>query len=378
MRELEEVGHTGGKVTFSIKIDDEGRVSFSVGYQHSRPTAAAMFAVYALPQGIAVGDIRLGGIGQKWNPPPLRECLPVFIASDSTGMFGHQCSACGGYWRAAHGGKVCPYCAQHVEESYQFLTEAQQRYVKEYCELLNSALHSGQPGEYVIDMDAVADAIGKTQVKPAFYYAEESQQNTFTCAACNAINDVLGTYSYCSSCGTWNGIQEMEKAIQKIRDRINAGGPYESCVKEAVATFDSLAGRYADQLLARVPLTSNRRSRLERARYHCLKTASDIFREVFDIDILKGLIPEDVAFATLRFHRRHVYEHRGGEADEKYIADSGDNVRLKQALRETKESAHRTASLVKRLGANLHSAFHDIFPPLEEPIRWNRQRTSER
>lgn len=83
---------------------------------------------------------------------------------------------------------------------------------------------------------------------------------------------------------------------------------------------------------------------------------------------------EDVAFGMLMFHRRHVYEHKGGEADEKYIKDSGDNVRLKQALRETRESAHRTANLVIKLGANLHRGFHEIFPPLEEPIRLNEQR----
>jgi hypothetical protein len=61
------------------------------------------------------------------------------------------------------------------------------------------------------------------------------------------------------------------------------------------------------------------------------------------------------------FHRRHVYVHKGGEADEKYIADSGDNVRLKQALRETQESAHRTASFVLKLAGNLHREFHELF-----------------
>ena len=86
---------------------------------------------------------------------------------------------------------------------------------------------------------------------------------------------------------------------------------------------------------------------------------------------------EDVAFATLRFHRRHVYEHKGGEADEKYIADSGDKVRLKQALRETQESAHRTASLVMKLGSKLHEGFHNIFPPLEEPIRTHERRKGQ-
>lgn len=372
--ELEEIAHTGGKVTFNVKIDAQGGVSYSVGLTHSRPTPASVFAVYAIPQGVAVGDIRLGGIGTSWNPPPLPGCYPVFISSDSTGMFGHNCPSCNGYWRADHGGKICPYCAFKAEENYHFLTEAQQRYVKEYCDVLSNALQSGQPGEYAIDMDAVAEAAGKNYAKPAFFYAEERQQNLFTCKTCGKVNDVLGTYAYCGSCGTRNDLQDLEMIIQGIRHRINAVGPYEACVKEAVAAFDSFAGQYAKQLLARVPLTPARKARLERAHFHNLGAVSDMFRNMFDIDILSGMSEENVAFATLMFHRRHVYEHKGGEADEKYIADSGDKVRLKQALRETQESAHRAASLVVKLAANLHKGFHEIFPPIEEPIRWHERR----
>ena len=77
--ELEEIAHTGGKVIFHINIDALGRLSYSVEYCHSRPTPAAMFAIYAIPEGVAVGDIELGGIGQPWNPPPLSNCFPVFI-----------------------------------------------------------------------------------------------------------------------------------------------------------------------------------------------------------------------------------------------------------------------------------------------------------
>lgn len=288
-------------------------------------------------------------------------------------MFGHQCPVCKGYWRASHGGKLCPYCAYKAEEHYHFLTDAQQRYVKEYCVTLSEALYSGQAGKYTIDMDAVADAVGKSHTKPAFYYAEERQQNLFKCVACGKVNDVLGRYAYCGSCGTRNDLQELEKIIQGIRDRANNGGPYEGCVKDAVAAFDSFAGQYAKQFLTRVPMTPARKSRLERAHFHNLASAAEIFRAIFDIDILAGISAEDVAFATLMFHRRHVYEHKGSEADEKYIADSGDQVRVKQALHETQESAHRTASVVVKLAANLHRGFHEIFPPLEKPIQWHNR-----
>lgn len=372
--ELVEIGHTGGKVTFHIKVDPQGRLSYSISYTHSRPTAAAMFAVYALPQGVAVGDIELGGIGQPWNPAPLPSCVPVFISSDSSGMFGRQCPACNGYWRGGCGGTICPYCAYKVEGRYRFLTDAQQRFVGQYCTLLGTAIDSGKAGEYTIDMDAVADSVGKDLPKPEFYYAEERQQNMFTCLACGAVNDVLGTFAYCSSCGTRNDLQELEKTIERIRESINAGGSCEASVREVVGAFDSYAGQYANQLARRVPLTPSRRGRLERARYHNLAAAAEIFQSIFDIEILSGFGDEEVAFTTLRFHRRHVYEHKGGEADEKYIADSGDKVRLKEALRESQETAHRTASLVAKLARNLHRGFHEIFPPQEEPIRLHQDR----
>jgi hypothetical protein len=372
--ELEEIAHSGGKVTFTVARSEDGRLSYQVGWSHSRPNPTAIFAVYAIPQGVAVGDIDMRGMGVPWNPPPLPNCYPVLIASDGTGMFGHECPGCGGYWRAARRSVTCPYCASQAGEKFHFLTRAQLRYVKQYCHVLNDALDAGAPGTYEIDMDEVADAAGKEEPKPAFYYAEESQQNLFTCSSCGARADVLGTYAYCPSCGARNDLQELEANIRSLRDRINAGGPYESYVRDAVSLFDSYATQCADQLRMRVPLTSARMNRLERARFHNLDVATELFRSIFDIDLVAGLSNDDLRFATLMFHRRHVYEHKGGEADEKYITESGDNVRLKQALRETQESAHRTATVVLRLAKNLHDGFHDIFPPLEEPIReYNRR-----
>lgn len=361
-------------MTFDVKVTADGGMSYSISWSHSRPNPTAIFAVYAIPQGVAVGDLRLAGMGVPWNPAPLPNCIPVLISSDSTGMFGHTCPECSGYWRTQSDGTICPYCALQVTERHQFLTAAQRRYVFEYCAVLNRALAAGKPGQHVIDMDAVADAAGKEQPQPAFYYAEERQQNLFACSACGARSDVLGTFAYCCACGTRNDLQELERSLTDLRVRINLGGPYEAYIKEAVASFDSLAGQYAKQLLAHVPLTPTRRGRLTNTSFHNLTHVQQLFIDLFGIDVLAGLDPKDVQFITRQFHRRHVYEHGGGEADEKYIADSGDPVRLKQALRESQETAHRTATLVARLGSNLHKGFHELFPPLDDPIRLAAER----
>lgn len=190
MAEFEEIGHSGGKITFSIVTDEEGRRGYQVGIRSSRPVPVVMIAVYALPQGVPVESIQLGGIGQPWNPPPFPGCFPVLIASDSQGKFGHHCPSCGGYWRSGPWPNICPYCATNAY-GYRFLSEAQLRYVRHYCGVLSEALDSKEDGEVVIDMDAVADAVGKEGDKPAFYVSEQSQQRKFTCGACEEFNDIF-------------------------------------------------------------------------------------------------------------------------------------------------------------------------------------------
>jgi hypothetical protein len=374
--EFREVAHCGGSVTVSISRDARGRGQYQQTWRHCRPVQAVIFAVYALPQGIVLCQVNLGGIGSRQDPPPVPGAYQVFIASDSEGKFGRQCPACNGYWRSDLIAQFCPYCGIQGGVT-EFLTIAQRSYVQQYCSKMNEALRADVDGDYIIDMDAVADAADAAiDNKPAFYYVELSQQNRFTCEACGGFNDILGTFGYCAVCGTRNDLQELSrKTIQTLRDRINTGGPYEGCVRDAVAAFDSFVGQYVKLLIRRVPLTQARRNRLENARFHNLKWVATELEETFDIKILEGLESDDVEFATLMFHRRHVYEHGGGEADEEYICNSGDkSVRLKQALRESLDSAHRIAGSVLKMVTNLHRAFHEIFPADERRIQRHKRR----
>ncbi len=177
----------------TVSTDANGRRGVSFGVQGSAPHPAAWFAVYALPPGHPVAMIQLGGIGQRWNPAPYPNCLPVFIGSDSQGLFGHQCPACEGYWRSkavpATWNLTCPYCGLSGE-THQFLTPGQRRFVEAVCELTAKAIDADTDGEHVIDMDQVADQVAKTNERPSFYYTEETQQNHYTCAACRHLGAV--------------------------------------------------------------------------------------------------------------------------------------------------------------------------------------------
>jgi len=368
--EFQEIGHCGGQITIRVKTDENGRRGIQFGIRHSRPTPAAWFGIYALPQGIPVGIMQMGGIGTNSNNPLNKGYYPIFIASDSHGMFGHQCPSCKGYWRSgmptAQGRMTCPYCGIR-SRGHDFLTEGQLRYVNSCCEHITQSIHSEHDGEYVINMDEVADAVGKDQEKPKFYYAEESQQNKFMCSACGESNDILGRYGYCSNCGRHNGVLELEKDINNIRDRIKGGQSYEACVKDTVSAFDSYARQIAKQLATSIPMTTARRKEWLKKKFHNLKPCAEALNTIFDINVFKQIEKNDIDFAILMFHRRHVYEHNGGEVDEKYIRDSGDtSVRPKQTIHESSSTALRITDLVMKMSKNIHDDFHGIFPPEEK------------
>ncbi len=375
------IAHCGGKVTIDVSLDPAtGHERYQLTWTHCRPTGAGFFAVYALPPGIVISQMDLGGIGSPIDPPPIPGCYQVFIGSDSEGKYGRQCPVCRGYWRT-HLGQFCPYCGFRGTV-VDFMTDAQSSYVQQWCATMGKALMTQVGGQYVIDLDAVADAANSAlPEKPAFYYTEQGQQNSYNCASCNEFNDILGTYGYCTGCGTRNDLQVFnERTVPEIRNRINSGGSYESCAKDTVAAFDSFIGHYVEHLLKRVPMTPARRARLGRRRFHELHAVERDMREIFDINVTKDLADDDKVFANRMFHRRHVYEHRGGQADQKYINDSGENnVRVGQALRESTDTAHRIVGIVQKMASNVHAGFHEIIPvdqrPIERYEKWKPSRS---
>jgi hypothetical protein len=368
--EFEEIGHAGGKIIFHIETDDKGRSSYQTTFSSSRPVPVVVIAVYALPQGVPVEKIQLGGIGQPWNPPPFSGCFAVFIASDSEGKFGHKCLCCNGYWRSGPWPNVCPYCGT-TASGHQFLSEAHRRYIRHYCEVLSEALAAGGNIDVVIDMDAVVDAVSKGSEKPAFYVSEQSQQRKFICGSCEEFNDILGRFGYCSLCGTRNDLADFEgQTVPSIRERLNAGNPSEDSLRDAVASFDSFVAQVAKQLVEWVPMTERRKHRLTKQRFHDFEEVRAAFKDWFDIDVCAGMSAAECLSVALMFQRRHVYEHNGGEVDQKYLDDSGDtNVQLKQRIHETKQGVHNLLGSLVKMARNIHGTFHELLPPIPEQSR---------
>jgi hypothetical protein len=374
--DFREVAHCGGKVSFEVSTENGAR-TYSVGYSGSSPKPMALFAVYALPQGMACGDIQLGGVGAPWNSPPFPDCIPVFIGSDSHGKFGHECPECKGYWRSSAAPSrwpmTCAYCGIRGG-TWQFLTSAQRRYTAHYANILMEALSSSEASlEVVIDMDAASDA--STAPKPDFYYGGQQQQTGFTCEACGCWNDIRGQYGYCGACGTRNNAQILREGLDRLRERLNEDKtPPADALKSAVSSFDSCCRNLVAQLTERVPLTKGRQNRLSAMLFHGLDPTTDL-RTIMDIDLVHGLDAADTGFLRMMFHRRHAFEHDGGHATARYLSESGDTSVAKGSLiRENRENVHRLIGLLNKMAGNFDKGFHELFPPEEKPVSLGRDR----
>lgn len=368
-QDFREVAHTGGKATFDIECDAEGRVRYAIGYTHSAPTPATLCAIYAHPDGFACGNVKLGVIGQPFNEPPFPNCVVVFMASDSLGQFGHECPRCKKRFRSsgipAAFRLTCPYCGLRTA-SFQFLTPPQRRYVEHYVKTLDEGLQTVAPNskkDLDIDMDALADAI-TGQARPDFYYSSTTQQTQFRCAACNSFNDILGRYGYCASCGWRNNRAILQAELQKARDELNAHSiGLTDAVKKVVSEFDSCARNYVDHLVSRIPMKAARRDRAKDLLFHNIERVDEVMRSTFDINLLKST-GDARDFIKMMFNRRHAYEHNGGVATARYLSESGDASHAEGMLiRENVGNVHRLIDCLLRMTETLDVDFHEIFPP---------------
>jgi hypothetical protein len=369
--DFKEIAHCGGKITFDIACDAEGRRSYSLGFVHDWPTPAAWIGIYASSQGIAVADFRIGGEGGGFEPQPPEDTFPVFLGSDSRLCWGHQCPRCHGYFRngihPATYPLICPYCGLRTN-AWRFLTASHKIYIKHYVTTLLDALEAqitpDTSRRIIIDVDTIA-AQGANEPKPQFYYTTESQQTRYRCDHCNDFNDIRGRYGYCASCGWRNNLQLLGSTFSEIRERLNARqvGPPD-VVRSAVSEFDACCRDMLRQISLRVPMKPGRRTHLDRLMFYDLNSAAiGVLKDMFEVDLLRGM-GDDSAFLNLMMHRRHVFEHNGGVADERYCRESGDpDARLGVLIRETQVNAHRLIGSLTRIVHNFDRDFHEIFPP---------------
>ncbi len=382
-KDFQEIAHCGGKATFHIVCDEAGRRTYAGGVTHSRPVPAAWVGIYALlPHGIPVSDFQIGGIGSGFQPLPEPGWIPVLLGSDSLECWGHQCPLCQGYYRNRWHPSIypltCPYCGLRTN-AYKFLTPGQKAYIGHYIQTLSESMDSEmEPGtekEIIIDMDAIAD-LGAAEPKPDFYYRSETQQTQYTCPHCGDFNDIRGKFGYCVSCGIRNNEQTLKETFKTLREKLNnLRLDPEYTVRAAVSEFDACCRDLTSQIRKRIPMKPGRRAELERLIFHDVESDSvSMMRRMFDVHIIRGM-SDDLAFFKMMMHRRHIFEHNGGVADERYIRESGDTgAHAGVLIRENQANAHRLIGCLSRMIKNFNEDFHEIFPPTQWPIDYHQKK----
>lgn len=382
VREFQEIAHTGGIYSVEIRTRADGVRELSVGYSHSRPTPASMFLLLALPQGIPFCVAPIGGLADP-NAVPNQvravETVNVMIGSDKHGLFGHACPRCNGYWRSdstpARWHMSCPYCSFR-SASHLFLTDGQKAFVKRFCEHYWETLDKAD-GKYVLDLDQIADQVMKGATAPAFFHAEQTQQQQWRCEACGGHNDILGKYGNCSCCGARNNKALLSAELGKLKPEIDAKPA--AMLRDAVSAFESSGRDCVKAMLQVVALSDKRGKRAEALRFHDFEKIESELKEIFDIDITEGFKSDEIKLGKLMFLRRHVHEHTGGVADANYIQRSGDaTVKVGQAIREKPEDVRAFVDLLDRMAANLDAGVLELIPADETALKVCAPRAKKR
>jgi len=111
-------------------------LSVASGVRHSRPGPATWIGICALssPQALPMGDFQIGGIGQEFRPPCPSGRLSVFLGSDSQQNAGINVRAPAIFSQSLPLGSLSADLSllRVCTASFQFLTEAQCRYVCHY------------------------------------------------------------------------------------------------------------------------------------------------------------------------------------------------------------------------------------------------------
>lgn len=354
-------------------VSENGTTRYSAGIEYTEALPLSVYCIWATESGVPMGVADFEDINGT-KPPPYG-CFQVLVPTDQRAMWGRKCPKCSGYWRtntpAFAASTVCCYCGSHFA-AHECLSDAQLAYVREACSFYMEVLEQNKDGFYKVSTRTLLELgieRGMPTARPEFF-VERSKQTKFTCTSCGNLDDILGRYGFCSSCGTRNDAALLELDISALRNAVNSGGiSPATALKEAVDGFDVIGRNIARLLCKLVPMTARRRAQWQRSNFAQLDEVTNGLGSHFDIDLFRGIAESERAFARRMFHRRHLYTHRGGIADQKYLSESGDTgVEEGQLLKENQEDLHRLFGSVARMGRNLLIGFHELFPPNEAPI----------
>ena len=275
----------------------------------------------------------------------LGNSISISIPSDEDQFTGRECpqSDCVGYFKIEFGTGLkgdglpchCPYCG-HAAGHDQFWTKEQIEYATSVAiRKITDAIHKDlkklefdhkPEGPFGIGLSM---KVTPGRRPPIHYYREKQLETEVVCTHCTLRYSVYGVFAFCPDCGQHNSIQILEKNLEMVgkmlkmatrQENVLAEKLIENALEDCVSAFDGF-GRE----LCRVHANKARISeKAEKINFQNLDGARQGFLDLFGIDLLTAVDPEEWRAATVAFQKRHLIAHKLSVVDQDYVRKTCD------------------------------------------------------
>lgn len=285
----------------------------------------------------------------------------VSLPTDADGFFGRECPEkdCLAYFKLHHseyglaksaGVLSCPSCGIRANHE-TFMTPEQiqrsQAAIRELAQatahqLLREAFHGFKPSR--------GSGAGLTfkpgpqhRPRPLPTYVERETVRTFICPAGAhraVIYDRLVACPYCGPDTPPRAVLDDNLAIlPRLLDSLDHLPAEDEAEVRALGGEPAMAERTltgavaAIQSFAKDLHASSGKPVRVRNPWQSPTRLAEQWKASFGANLFAGLTPDQVKTVRLGFARRHILEHNGGKADERYLAESGDTFALGRPVR---------------------------------------------
>lgn len=325
--------------------------------------------------------------------------VKLSIDSDEEGYFGRECPDCGGYFKMSVSEYKalpddiqlsCAYCGYRAEHSDFMTTDQKERAVSAVREIVMPAITSEmnrtlksierrpQPRN-LIDF-SIQVKPGRRTPKPLHTYMETETRRELSCNTCGNHTAVYRISMFCPVCGMRPPLEAFNEGVRATRAALEAftkipsevaalleaqGGAealYVSALVDVVSAFETYAReRFRLSMVDRVGNAEADRlvDSLRPNAFQNLANADALYDEHSGISLQALVSGHEWTGVSLAFERRHLFQHRRGIVDERYIERSGDRgARIGMRLSINERQVLEAVALVEKLAEAVEKAGH--------------------
>ena len=308
--------------------------------------------------------------------------MSVRIEPDGDGFLGRECpnAECEGYFKITPGTGLeghdlpchCPYCG-HVDKHDSFWTREQIAYAKSVVvQKVRDAFHKDlkslefdhrPKGDFGIGMSMrVKPGHRRT---PVNRYREKELETEVACSTCALRYSVYGVFAFCPDCGRHNSLQILEKNLDVVdrmlslaadAEREISGKLIENALEDCVSAFDGF-GRETCRVHGAKAADSRKAQRIS---FQDLARARSSLTEQFSVDLAGPLGDEEWRDVIVSFQKRHLFAHRMGVADQRYVDKTCDpHAVVGRKVLINADDVERTSERLRMIARSLASALSD-------------------